>query len=214
MKKSYVYKIVCKITGEFYFGSSFNAKSDRYWGSGRKIKERIALYGKENFIKEILGEFDDRVEAHKVENEYIEQFRHDVKCLNERLEHHFGAYSDETRARTSASHCGEKNPMFGKTLSEEHRSKIGDAERGKIVSDDTRSKLSVANRGKKFSEEHKARISAAHRGKTLSYETRAKIGDAHRGKIVSDYTRAKLSAARRGKHWRKNPVTGKREYYD
>ena len=51
MKKSYVYKITCKITGEFYFGSSFNAKSDSYWGGGRKIKERIAKYGKENFIK-------------------------------------------------------------------------------------------------------------------------------------------------------------------
>ena len=31
-KKSYVYKIKCKITGEFYFGSSFYAKSDYYWG--------------------------------------------------------------------------------------------------------------------------------------------------------------------------------------
>ena len=28
MKKSYVYKITCKITGEYYFGSSFRANSD------------------------------------------------------------------------------------------------------------------------------------------------------------------------------------------
>ena len=54
MKKSYVYKITCKITGEFYFGSSFYAKRDSYWGSGRKIKERIAKYGKDNFVKEII----------------------------------------------------------------------------------------------------------------------------------------------------------------
>ena len=77
MRKSYVYKITCKITGEFYFGSSFNAKSDYYWGGGKRIRERIAQYGKENFVKEILGEFDDRVDAHKVENEYIEKFRND-----------------------------------------------------------------------------------------------------------------------------------------
>ena len=161
-KKSYVYKITCKITGEFYFGSSFSAKSDRYWGKGRKIKERISLYGKENFVKEILGEFYDRVEAHKVENEYIEQFRNDDKCLNERLEHRFGLYGEESRAKNSA------------------------AKRGKHFSDETRAKLSVANRGKHRTDEFRAKNSAAKLGNTNV----------------------------RGKHWRKNPVTGKHEYYD
>ena len=82
MRKSYVYKITCKITGEFYFGSSFYAKSDWYWGSGRLIKERILKYGKDNFVKEILEEFNNRTIAHQVENQYIEKFRHDEKCLN------------------------------------------------------------------------------------------------------------------------------------
>ena len=193
MKKSYVYKITCKITGEFYFGSSFNAKRDYYWGSGRKIKEQIAQYGKENFVKEILGEFDDRVEAHKVENQYIEQFRHNEKCLNKKLEHHFDSFSEETLEKRSAVNRGDKNPMFGKHFY-----------------DDTRAKMSVAHRGKIFSEEHKAKLSAANRGENHH----------NFGKHLSDDTRAKLSAALRGKphphgkHWRKNPITGKREYYD
>ena len=146
MRKSYVYKIICKITGEFYFGSSYEAKSDRYWGGGKRIRERIAQYGKENFVKEILGEFDDRTIAHKVENQYIEKFRNDDKCLNKKLEHHFETYGEETRARISASLCGEKSPWYGKHL--------------------------------------------------------------------TDNTRAKLSAAFSGKHWRKNPVTGKSEWYN
>ena len=187
MKKSYVYKITCKITGEFYFGSSFRAKSDYYWGSGRRIKERILKYGKENFVKEIIGEFDDRVEANKKENQYIEKFRHDEKCLNKRLEHQFGTYGKDSRAKLSAAH-------LGKTLSEEHRAKIGAAKCGE----------KSPWYGKTFSEEHRAKLSASHRGKTFSEETRAKLSVANRGDKNPMY----------GKHWRKNPVTGKREYYD
>lgn len=173
MKKSYLYKITCKITGEFYFGSSFNAKSDYYWGSRRKIKERIAQYGKENFIKEILGEFDDRVEAHKKENQYIEKFRNDENCLNQMVNHHFGSFSEETCAKNSAA------------------SAISN--RGKILSDKTRAKISAAQRGEK---NHNF-------GKHLSYDTRSKISAALRGK-----------PQQHRKHWRKNPVTGKREWYD
>lgn len=170
MKKSYVYKITFLVTGEYYFGSSFYAKRDSYWGSGRRIKDRIALFGKENFIKEILGEFDDRVEAHKVENEYIEKFRHDEKCLNKRLEHQFGLYGEESRAKISDALLGEKNHNFGKH----------------------------------FSEETRARMSAAKLGEKGPWY----------GKHLSKETRTKISAVHIGKHWRKNPVTGKREWYD
>ena len=146
MKKSYVYKITCLVTGEYYFGSSFRAKRDSYWGGGKRIRERIAQYGKENFVKEILEEFDDRVEAHKKENQYIEQFRNDDKCLNQQLDHKFETYSNETCARRSAAERGKKSPMCGKHCTDEFR--------------------------------------------------------------------AKISAAFHGKHWRKNPITGKREWYD
>ena len=188
MKKSYVYKITCKITGEYYFGSSFRANSDYYWGGGRRIRERIAQYGKDNFVKEILGEFDDRTIAHQVENEYIEKFRNDEKCLNQHLDHRFGTYSDKARAKLSAANRGEKNPNFGKHLSDEHKAKISAAN-------------AIALRGRHFSEEHRARLSVAN-------------AIAHRGKTFSEESRAKMSAAHLGKHWRKNPITGKREYYD
>ena len=156
MKKSYVYKITCKITGEYYFGSSFRAKSDYYWGKGRRIKERISKYGKDNFVKEILGEFDDRTIAHQVENQYIEKFRTDDKCLNERLEHRFGLYGEESRTKIGAAHRGEKNYNFGKHLSDDHRAKISAATRGeknpmygKHISEESRAKRSAANRGEK-----------------------------------------------------------------
>ena len=168
-RKSYVYKITCKITGEYYFGSSFNAKSDRYWGTGIRIKERISKYGKDNFVKEILGEFDDRVEAHRVENEYIEKFRNDEKCLNKQLDHKFGTYSDDTRAKLSAARLGEKNPM----CREETRSKVGASHRGMHHTEETKQKIRESirgrtpwNKGKKLNEETKQKIRESLRGRT------------------------------------------------
>ena len=164
-RKSYVYKIRCLVTDEYYFGSSFNAKSNWYWGGGKRIRERIAQYGKENFVKEILGEFDDRVEAHKVENEYIEKFRNDDKCLNERIEYHFGSFSYETCA------------------------KIGVAHTGKHLSKETRSRMSAAKRGEKsnffgkhHTEEAKAKMSASHIGKHRTEETKQKIRESRIGR--------------------------------
>ena len=218
MRKSYVYKIRCLVTGEYYFGAAFRAKRDSYWGGGRKIRERIVQYGKENFVKEILGEFDDRTESHRIENQYIEKFIHDEKCLNIACDHKFVRYDEKSRAKNGAAHRG-------KIASDETRAKISAVTRGennpmygKIVSDNTRAKISAANLGKHRTTETRAKISAALRGKHRTAETRSKMSVAQRGKIVSDNTRAKISAALcgkfHGKHWRKNPVTGKREWYD
>ena len=153
MKKSYVYKITCKITGEYYFGSSFRANSDYYWGGGRRIRERIAQYGKDNFVKEILGEFDDRTIAHQVENQYIEKFRNDDKCLNQQLDHRFGTYSDESRTKIGAANAISH---FGKHLSDEVKARISAATRGekhpmygKHRTEEVKAKLSAALRGEK-----------------------------------------------------------------
>lgn len=168
MKKSYVYKITCLVTGEFYFGSSFKAKWPTYWGGGSKIRERIEQYGKENFIKEILHEFDDRTNALKKENEYIEKFINDEKCLNHKCEHNFGAYSEKVRLKMGLK--GKSNPNFGRKHSEESIKKMSEIKMG--------------------------------------------VKNPLFGKKLSEITKKKLSELYKGKHWRKNPITGKREWYD
>ena len=184
-RRSYVYKITCKITGEYYFGSSFSAKRNSYWGSGRIIKERISKYGKENFIKEILGEFDDRVEAHKVENEYIEKFRNDDKCLNQMLNRHFGTFSNDVLNKFHTERSGSGNSFYGKRHSDETKLKIHNSLIGIIpwnkgkkncYSDETRIKISEHAKlrtgeknsmfGKRLSEETKQKIRESLRGRT------------------------------------------------
>ena len=49
--------------------------------------------------------------------------------------------SDETRLKISESKKGDKNPMFGKPLSEEHKSKISKKVKGKTRSEEIKLKM-------------------------------------------------------------------------
>lgn len=91
---------------------------------------------------------------------------------------------------------GEKNPMYGKTHSEETRRKISEA--AKNISDETRQKMSEAKKGE----------NNPFFGKHLSEETRQKMSEAKKGRILSDETRRKLSEAKKGRTWKL--IDGKR----
>lgn len=56
---------------------------------------------------------------------------------------------------------GKDNPLFGKPLSEEHKKKISEANKGKKRSEDAKMKL----RGRKFSEESRIKMAEAKKGK-------------------------------------------------
>ena len=78
--------------------------------------------------------------------------------------------------------------MKGKTLSDETRRKLSEANKGKKLkpaSDERRKKISEARKGKPFSEEHRRKLSEAHKGRTsprkgvtLSEETKKKMSEA------------------------------------
>ena len=109
--------------------------------------------------------------------------------------------NEQTRAKQSASRTGNKNPNFGKKLSDEVRAKISAAQSGE------KSKWY----GRKHTNESKAKVSAAkmgelhhYYGKKLSEEHRLKMSEAQKGeknhffgKKHSDETRAKMSATRK-----------------
>ena len=84
--------------------------------------------------------------------------------------------SEDTKRKLSEGKKGEKNPMYGKRLSEEHRRKIG--RKGKLNK----------NYGKRLSEEHRRNIGLAQKGKKYA------PGRIHpmKGKKISEEHRRKL----------------------
>jgi len=96
---------------------------------------------------------------------------------------------DEQRNRM----LGSKNPFYGVKLSDEHRKKISEANKGKIISDETKEKISKALTGRVLSKNHRRKISNYHRGKIVSEETKEKIRIANLGKTLSKDIKDKIS---------------------
>ena len=87
------------------------------------------------------------------------------------------------------------------------------------------------NRGKPHSEESKKKMSESRKGKFMgphgphgprgpyrprgphSEETKKKMSESHTGVVFSEEHRKKIGAAKKGKHRRRNPNTGKWEWY-
>lgn len=92
-----------------------------------------------------------------------------------------GHHSEETKKKISAKNIGNKK-MLGKTMPEEAKKMISEANQGRIP----------WNKG------HEGVQEAWNKGIPHSEETKRKIGDANRGRIVSDETRQKLSESGKG----------------
>jgi group I intron endonuclease len=87
--------------------------------------------------------------------------------------------SDDMKETLRLAFSGEKNPNYGKTMSDEQRSKISETRKslglaagsnnpmyGKPRTEDVKEKLREANLGKKASDETRARMSRMRKGKT------------------------------------------------
>lgn len=106
---------------------------------------------------------------------------------------------DEARTIANQSHS---EVMAGRTLSDEHKQKISESNKGK-------------NKGKVLSPERRMQISESNRERVLSEETKRKISDSEKGRIISDETKSKISQSKKGQHkgmhWKL--VDGKRVWY-
>ena len=96
-----------------------------------------------------------------------------------------------THSEHSTLHCKGNNYNRGKKLSEEHKRKISESNKGRTS----------VNKGKHLSEETKRKLSEAAKGKPTW----------NKGKHHSEEARTKMSESHKGKHWKL--VDGNRIYY-
>ena len=135
----YVYMTINLVNGKKYIGRHSKRK-ENYLGSGRLLKQAIAKYGRENFVKQIIEEC-----------ETIEQFRE--------REYYWIAYYDAVNSsefynmswKTGGFGVGDKHSL-------ETRQTISEKCRGKKLTAEQRDKLAQAsseripwNKGRKLS---------------------------------------------------------------
>lgn len=186
-----------------------------------KIARAIVKYGWENISHEILYENLSKEEAENFEKQLIVKYNSIKNGYNIQKGGHVHSVSEETKQKISTSlkgkFTGEKHHLYGTHLSDEHKRKISEANKGKIMSRESIEKTRAANIGRIHTEEARKHMSQAHIGilsgerhpmfgKTHTEEAREKIRQANLGKIMSDETKQKLRDANSGQ---KSPMYGR-----
>lgn len=144
-KISGIYKIINKVNGKYYVGSSndiigiggrwrehLNALNRNYHHN-RYLQRSWNKYGPTNFrfvIVEIIPEFKLVI----IEQRYLNIAKQEQnKCYNSKFisERGGGQFSNEVRKRLSESKKGSKNPNWKKKFSKDHKEKMRIAHQGK-----------------------------------------------------------------------------------
>jgi hypothetical protein len=153
-------------------------------------------YGEENFKFWIIEEYPREKEILKLMEIYFiscyDSFWEDGRGYNLTRggEGNLGrTFSQETRSRMRIARLGEKNPNYGKSMSEEQKKLISNANLGKTRSEAARKLMSIARSGEKN----------PLWGKHPSEKTLELMRKVSSGKHPSEATRKKLSESGLGK---------------
>lgn len=126
-----VYIHTNKINGKKYVGQTRKTPSARWQnGTGYKTQKHfwsaICKYGWDNFEHEVVASNLTQYEANMFEKILIEKLEtmNPDKGYNKDSGGNNGKIaSEETRKKISLSHIGEKNPMYGRHMSEKKQKK-------------------------------------------------------------------------------------------
>ncbi len=203
-KKPGIYKITNLINNKIYIGKSVNLRNRI------NAHKRVEKCTDENYKynHKYTSIFHQSLRKHGLQNFKIEFIEILKEANNEdllNLEEYYIFISKADQRGIGYNICKKGCDSTGRKLSEEHKKKIGDANRGeksfmwgKHHSQETKDKLSAIFKGKKYTEEGKL---AFFRGKrttkyVLSDEGRRKRLEAAKNRVISEETREKIRRAR------------------
>lgn len=205
----YVYSITNKINGKQYIGVTNNP--ERRWSDHKHlavksdcikyaIHHAIAFHGIDNFVFEVIAQFENREDAFKAEAKFILE-RNTLGENGYNLNSGGRGpiqFSIETRRKISIAakrRFSSKDERIrhgsfskGITRSFTTRKRMSESQRGRIQSDETRAKIRASKLGKKinFTDEHRTFLRERIKKLTQS--------DAHRTRIIE------LNHKRQGTH--------------
>ena len=204
MKICGIYELKCKSDGKFLIGSSNHIMRRYYqhlWDLRRNIhhnphlQNAFCLYGEPNFEIKVLEECSEGDLLIREDWWIFNRNALDPKCGFNFKPAFRPVHSRETCKKISDSKMGDKNPMYGKKISDEHKKKISESSKihmlGRHPSIQTRFRMSISQTGKKLSE-----------------ETKKKIGEASKIRVFSAVSRLKMSERQKGD---KSPMFGKKQ---
>ena len=214
---NYVYLTTNLINGKQYVGDhSTNNLNDHYLGSGIYFDKAILKYGKENFSKQILEQFNTKECSFDAQEKYINEYNtlipNGYNISPKGGSKYQGSCSEETKKKLSKIWKGRKHSEEsklkmgrpGRKHSEESKKKMSESQKGKIISEETKKKMSESHKGilkgRKASNETKNKLSklrkgkpSPNKGKKMSEEAKLKISIAKKGKKLSEEHKKNIS---------------------
>lgn len=189
--KSFIQNIL-DTRGRFACGEEYHERHHiipKCLGGTNNEDNLIDLFAKEHFIAHKL------LAQENPENQSLIYAWHMMSTVrnSERLEISPEEY-EEARIAFVESITGENNPFYGKNISDEHKQKISEANKGKIFSLEHCKKLSESHTG----------VNNPNYGKSPSEETRIKLSNSNKGQTRSEETCKRLSEVNKGRHVGKN----------
>jgi len=138
MKKYYIYQTTNLVNGKIYIGvHKYSDSRDHYYkGSGKALKFAFKKYGRKNFRKDILFEFDNKEEAYNKE----------IEIVNKEFLKRDDIYNLQLGGKGGKIYS--VNGFKGKHHTEEHKTKMGNLQRGRQHLPEDKLKMSIAQKGK------------------------------------------------------------------
>jgi len=186
----YIYCITNLINNKKYIGQTTQKPPQKRWNNHKcsannntccVVHDAIKKYGIDNFTFDIIDECTSIIDLNKAE----------IKWIN---------YYDTFLGEGYNMNEGGSNYI----MSEEHKQKIGTANKGKIRTEETLKKMSDSHKGHIMSEETRNKISKGNKGKIRTEEMKIKMRERSTGKSHSEETLKKMSEkAKDPKHYEK-----------